>query len=155
MTSEIDKRKQFFGVSHEDLSLAREGWPAIKSQLPEILKQFYAHVRTVPHLAKLIGNNEERLIAAQSKHWEGLFTSGLGQEYLESTRRIGLAHVKIDLDPTWYIGGYSFVQAKLTSFFMKKHRFSPAKAGKILNAVNKLVMIDMDLAISTYHDKMI
>ncbi|WP_139251075.1 protoglobin domain-containing protein [Roseibium suaedae] len=155
MAGEIDARKQFFGVSQEELAIAKGGWQAVKDQLPSILKEFYAHVRTVPHLAALIGNQEERLIAAQSHHWDGLFTSGLGQEYLESARRIGLAHVRIDLDPTWYIGGYSFVQTRLTRFFMKKYRFSPSKAVSVLNAMNKLIMIDMDLAISTYHDKMI
>ncbi|MBD8890457.1 globin-coupled sensor protein [Roseibium litorale] len=155
MTSEIEARKHFFGVSQEDLATAKSGWQAVKEQLPGILKDFYAHVRTVPHLAALIGNQEERLIAAQSRHWDGLFTSGLGQEYLESAKRIGLAHVRIDLDPTWYIGGYSFVQTRLASYFLKKYRFSPAKAENVLRSMNKLIMIDMDLAISTYHDKMI
>ena len=154
-TEELSARLAFFQMTEEDIRLGKAAWPLIEKNLPDILQGFYGHVKTVPGLAALVGDQEPRLIAAQSAHWKNLFTSGLSDSYVASARRIGLAHVKIDLDPTWYIGGYSYVMSRLTPAVMAKFRFSPSKASSMLNAVSKFVMLDMDLAISTYHDKMI
>ncbi|WP_417670828.1 protoglobin domain-containing protein [Roseibium sp.] len=151
----IEARRAFYQVTDAELQQAKALWPVIDAHLPEILSDFYAHVKTVPHLAQLVGSEDKRLIMAQKAHWENLFTSGLSEGYFESAKRIGLAHVKIDLDPTWYIGGYNFVIGRITEIMMRKHRFSVKKGIQALNVVTKLIMLDMDLAISTYHDNMI
>lgn len=151
----MDARTSFLRLSQEDREAAKAAWPFIKANLPSILDAFYTHVKTVPHLKKLVGDNQSRLIEAQSRHWESLFTSSLDADYAERARRIGHAHVKIGLDPNWYIGGYTFTLTRLSELVLKKYRFSPGKASNILGAVTKLIMLDMDMAISTYHDEMI
>ncbi len=151
----MSDRLTFFRFSDEDRALARSLWPQIAQELPGILKGFYAHVRTVPHLAGLLGDQENRLVAAQSSHWQGLFTDGATEAYRERAVRIGLAHVKIGLEPSWYIGGYAYVLEQLTGLLMKRRFLSASKRTKALNVVTKLVMLDMDLAISTYHEKMV
>lgn len=151
----IHERVRFLKLSSEDYEIARSVWPFVKSNLKPVLEAFYAHVETVPHLAGLVGKDHSRLMAAQERHWENLFTSGVSAEYMESAQRIGLAHVRIGLDPTWYIGGYSFFLSNLISLFQRKYRFSSGKSAKVLQSVTRLIMLDMDVAISTYHDKMI
>ncbi|WP_417677383.1 protoglobin domain-containing protein [Roseibium sp.] len=151
----ILNRVRFFKLSSEDYDTARSVWPFVKSNLKPVLEAFYAHVETVPHLAGLVGQDQSRLMAAQERHWENLFTSGVSADYVESAQRIGLAHVRIGLDPTWYIGGYSFFLSRLISLFQQKYRFSSGKSAKVLQSVTRLIMLDMDVAISTYHDRMI
>lgn len=151
----MDARTSFLRLSQEDREAAKAAWPFIKANLPGILDEFYAHIKTIPHLKKLVGDSESRLIEAQSRHWESLFTSSLDTDYAERARRIGHAHVKIGLDPNWYIGGYTFTLTRLSELVLKKYRFSPGKASHTLGAVTKLIMLDMDMAISTYHDEMI
>jgi len=148
-------RLTFFQYAEEDHVLARSLWPEIKGILPGILQDFYAHVKTVPHLAALVGDQQSRLVVAQLEHWEGLFAVGPDEAYLARAERIGLAHVRIGLDPSWYIGGYSFALTQLSSVLLKKRFQSSAKRGRALAVLNKLIMLDMDLAISTYHDKMV
>jgi methyl-accepting chemotaxis protein len=151
----LSDRLKFFRFSQEDRDLARSLWPAIRDALPAVLEDFYAHVKTVPHLADLVGNEQDRLIAAQSAHWEVLFAEGPSQDYLEKAERIGLAHVRIGLDPSWYIGGYSFALTALTGVLQHKRFLTAGKRSRALNVVTKLVMLDMDVAISTYHKKMV
>ncbi|GAA0773664.1 globin-coupled sensor protein [Roseibium denhamense] len=151
----LSDRLRFFRFTDEDRSLAKSIWPDIKAALPGILDGFYAHVKTVPHLADMVGNQQQRLVAAQMAHWEVLFHQGPGEEYLKKAVRIGLAHVRIGLDPSWYIGGYSFAQTELTDVIMAKRFLSGSKKQKALSVVTKLVMLDMDIAVSTYHETMV
>ncbi|MEM9630934.1 MAG: globin-coupled sensor protein [Pseudomonadota bacterium] len=151
----LNERLKFLRLSEDDRAMARSLWPAIEKELPEILKAFYAHVDTVPHLAALVGEQQSRLVKAQLAHWKTLFFEGTSRNYLERSERIGLAHVRIGLDPSWYIGGYSFALTHLTHVLMKKRFMSKGKRTDAINVVTKLVMLDMDLAISTYHEKMV
>jgi len=146
---------KFHRFSEEDRALTRGLWPAVKAELPRILEGFYAHVTTIPHLAALVGDQQSRLVAAQMSHWEGMFFDGPDDVYMERAERIGLTHVRIGLDPSWYIGGYSYALTQLTGVLMKKHFMTPAKRAKAINAVTKLIMLDMDIAVSTYHEKMV
>ncbi len=151
----LSDRLTFFRYSEEDRTLARSLWPAIKLELPTLLKGFYAHVKTVPHLKALVGDEEGRLVAAQISHWECLFTEGVSEAYRERAVRIGLAHVRIGLEPSWYIGGYSFVLQHLTELLLRRRFVSAGKQAKALNTVTRLLTLDMDLAISTYHENMV
>jgi hypothetical protein len=58
-------RLAFFRFTEEDRTLARSIWPTLSSHLPRIMDGFYDHVKTVPHLATMIGDQEARLISAQ------------------------------------------------------------------------------------------
>lgn len=151
----LTDRLAFFRFEADDRALAQAVWPAIKAELPQIMEGFYAHVKTVPHLAKLVGQQEQRLITAQLSHWERMFSEGPSREYFERSVRIGLAHVRIGLDPSWYIGGYSYALTQISAVLLKKRFMSASKRAKALAVVTKLVMLDMDIAISTYHDKMV
>ena len=151
----LKDRLAFFQYTDDDRALAKSVWPAIQAELPRIMDGFYAHVKTVPHLADMVGNQEQRLIAAQLSHWEMLFSEGPSNNYLDRSVRIGLAHVRIGLDPSWYIGGYSFAMTQISEILIKKRLMSASKRAKAMAVVTKLVMLDMDIAISTYHEKMV
>lgn len=153
--SPLAARRAFLKIDIDDLEAAKSVWPLIEQKLPEILEGFYAHVRTVPHLKELVEGREQELITAQAAHWKTLFTSGLSETYVEQARRIGLAHVRINLDPTWYVGAYSYVINRLMEVVAGKNRFSGRKMAQVMNVITKFIMLDMDMAISTYHDKML
>ncbi|WP_422022336.1 protoglobin domain-containing protein [Roseibium sp.] len=148
-------RLAFFRFTEEDRTLARSIWPTLSSHLPRIMDGFYDHVKTVPHLSTMIGDQEARLIAAQLSHWERMFNEGPTEAYLERSIRIGLAHVRIGLNPSWYIGGYSYALTQISEVLLTKRMMTAAKRSKVMAVITKLVMLDMDIAISTYHEKMV
>ncbi|MEP4766288.1 MAG: globin-coupled sensor protein [Roseibium sp.] len=151
----LKRRLAFFRYTENDRNLARSLWPTINAELPQILNSFYAHVRTVPHLAKMVGDHEARLVSAQTAHWKMLFSEGPTEEFLERSVRVGHAHVKIGLDPSWYIGGYSFMLGRITEVLMKRRFLSSSKRTDAISVVSKLILLDMDIAVSTYHEKLV
>ncbi|WP_239504772.1 protoglobin domain-containing protein, partial [Stenotrophomonas maltophilia] len=68
----------------------------------------------------------------------------------ESIDRIGRAHHRIGLEPRWYIGGYQFMLSELALLVLKNNRFAPQRAARLIESLNKVVLFDLDLAISTY-----
>ena len=73
-------------------------------------------------------------------------------------RRIGLAHHRIGLTPQWYVSGYAFVLGELLSAVAVKQGEFVSTAGMrrdlgdALSAVSRAVMLDMEVAMSTYWD---
>ncbi len=74
------------------------------------------------------------------------------QDYRDSARRIGLTHLRIGLEPHWYIAGYNEVAAQITDIIGASHRFSGKRTARLMKAVTTAVMVDLDLAISVYGD---
>jgi methyl-accepting chemotaxis protein len=74
---------------------------------------------------------------------------------MDGVRRIGLMHNKIGLEPRWYVGGYNFVLSQLASIAVRAFRWKAAHLAKVLAAVNCVIMLDMDIAISVYQEAML
>ena len=148
-------RLRFHQIDDQSRQLLREFWPAVEEVLPKILEGFYGHVVGEPKLAKLIGDQTPRLKSAQGTHWKRLFSGAFDEAYFQSIRTIGLVHNKIGLEPRWYIGGYSFVLRQLMQLAARQNRWSQEKTGRLCAAITQAVLLDMDIAISTYQDAML
>lgn len=148
----LDERLEFLGIDGEVCRDLQSVWKDIAPELPKILERFYGHMHRQPQLSTLIGTQQSRLVAAQMQHWGRLFSGSFDESYVEGIRRIGLVHNKIGLEPRWYIGGYSFIVSELIGVLSKKHRFKGAALARKLTVVNRVVMLDMDFAISVYQE---
>ena len=73
---------------------------------------------------------------------------------MRSIRTIGMVHNKIGLEPRWYIAGYNLILSRIAELAARKLRFRADRLSRLLHAVISAVMLDMDLAISTYQDAM-
>ncbi|MFE1601798.1 protoglobin domain-containing protein [Methylobacterium sp. ID0610] len=152
-SDEISGRLAFMEIDTATVATLRRLWPVIAPALPGILARFYDTMRRTPRLAAMIGPQQPRLVAAQSAHWEELFSGRFDAEYLASIRRIGRVHHRIGLEPRWYIGGYTLVLNALVGVVTERagllgRRTLPAQ----IAAINKAVMLDMDLALTVYVD---
>ncbi|WP_343052423.1 globin-coupled sensor protein [Pseudochelatococcus contaminans] len=147
----ISERLAFAKITEQTKADLRSVWPVIKGHLPGILSRFYDHLVTYPHLRQMIGPLRERLSAAQLKHWQRIFFGAFDDEYCERALKIGEAHYRIGLEPRWYIGGYQLVLNELHAVISDNARWNRKVAVARAEAVTKALMLDLDLALSTYH----
>ena len=152
MSQPVDLRTRldFIRFSDSDRQNLAKAYEFIRPALPAILDGFYEHLQRQPALAAKIGVQAARLKAAQATHWDELFSGRFDASYAESVRRIGETHVRIDLDVSWYVGGYSFVMEEIEKLIAGKVRFNVKAALAMMGAVRKAVLLDMDMAISVY-----
>lgn len=154
MTVDIE-RLNFLQLTSEDRQLLVELRPHLEAALPEIIEAFYAHVTSYPELAKKFDKPGllDHAKQAQSRHWlDGIFSGKFDSDYMESATRIGKTHERIGLEPRWYLGGYCLVLNRLCRLIVEAFPDDRPKIGRLREAVNKAVFLDMDLAISVYFD---
>ncbi|WP_343563491.1 globin-coupled sensor protein [Kiloniella sp. b19] len=151
---DVNRRVQFTRITDEDRAALVALHPLIASALDQVLDLFYEHVLSEPTLKAffedpaVLKHARER----QKIHWlDRVFSGKFDQDYVKSIRAIGMAHARIGLNPRWYIGGYCFVSNRLMNLILE-HYPDPAESGRFVEAVNKAVFLDMDLAISVYID---
>ncbi|MFD2252175.1 methyl-accepting chemotaxis protein [Pseudochelatococcus lubricantis] len=162
---DISDRISFLGIDDEVKATLQELRPIIEGALPEILDAFYAHLLARPDVAQLFGPTPEAAQSAagharrgQIVHWQRLFSGRFDADYVSSVQRVGLIHSRIGLEPSRYIGGYMILLDHLntliarTSVSLLRPAAARQRAGRMADAVNRVVMLDMDIAISTYLD---
>ncbi len=151
----MERRLRFAQITEAAKSDIRFAWKVIEPEVPALLSAFYNHLRTEPEMASMIGDRQPSLESAQTKHWTRLFSASFDQEYVQSVDRIGRAHARIGLEPSWYIAGYQFVMSGLSERVVAKSYLQPKRLRRVLRAMNQAIMMDLDLAISTYGDILI
>ncbi|MBT3925733.1 MAG: globin-coupled sensor protein [Rhodospirillaceae bacterium] len=154
--SDVAKRLEFLQIDGETRAELPKIFEIVKPELPELLDKFYDHLATIPALAAMIGEHSDvsTLKAAQTTHWQALFSGAFDEEYIARVTRIGRAHNRIGLEPRWYMAGYSFVLTHLTAILSRHFGRKSQRLQAATNAVTKALFFDMDFAISVYFDAM-
>lgn len=128
-------------------------WPRLAPHMDAILTGFYAHVRAVPELNALFhGKDLTAIQNAQLKHWQLTFTQGFNEGYTARTTRIGLAHQRVGLQPSWFIGAYQYLQTELTHHLLSQFTLSPASRSADIATLTKLIYIDLDTILTIYEE---
>ena len=149
---DLESRLRYAGVDAATGRRLRGFWRVARLALPGILNAFYDHVETEPQLARMTKGHRDRLKGAQSTHWERLFSGNFDQSYVEGVYRVGLAHHKIGMEPRWYIAGYQFVLNRLLRVAVFTWFWNPYLLWRTIQALNKAILLDMDLAIFAYQN---
>ena len=157
-----DRRLNYLCLRDVDRRVLRAHRSAILKFVPKILDAFYNHTLNEPELCVLFKNDAAVKAAkeAQTRHWNVLFSGDFDESYRKSVKAIGLAHYRIGLEPRWYVAGYTFVLSELNAAVAKhwggilRAPSSEQTAIDVQQAITKAVMLDMELAISTYWDSM-
>jgi methyl-accepting chemotaxis protein len=127
-------------------------WAIVEPRLPGIMRAFYAHLLRFPASASRVSGQTERLAEAQVKHWRQLFVGGFDEAYARSATAIGHAHVRVGVEPGWFLGAYGIILAALVEVLGTANRFSGVRLGRLVSAVTKATMLDMQIAVSVYHE---
>ncbi len=168
-------------IQLDDAARARLGRlrPLIDKHLPVALDRFYAHLSKVPAVTRFFDGKAQmkRAEGKQLGHWTAIASGELDADYFDSSTRVGLRHAKIGLEPRWHIGGYSLIVETLVTGIIGDYMaaaLAPTKGAfgrmvprdptevmkdvEVLSAslvsVLKAVMLDIDIGVSAYFEKL-
>lgn len=158
-------RLAFMGLEADEgeaLSAIRK---SVEGSIDQALDRFYDKLAEAPAAASLFTDPSTRMRARQRQHdhWMSLASGHLDAEYFARSRKIGQVHARIGLEPRWYMGGYSVILEALLEGvlggmaqeggpFYKSTRHLRAKQGKALGRLIKAIILDMEIAVSTYFE---
>lgn len=126
--------------------------PLVERHIDKILEGFYEMLRAWPKLSQMFSRPGaiEHAKLEQKKHWVRLFGAKFDSDYVKSAHRIASTHVRIGLEPQWYIGAYGFVLNHLVRVITQEFRRKPDQIATAICAINKVVLLDIDIVVEGY-----
>ncbi len=141
---------KFVDLATTDSITAAEVWEIIEPDLAVMLTEFYKKIQEEIETPALTHEQVKRLIPAQIEHWRKLFKFDFSTDYENSVRRVGIAHHRIDLKPQLYVAGYTLIQNYMLEKIYAHYADTPEKVFSLSLVLNKLISVDMGLALSVY-----
>ncbi|QGZ36700.1 methyl-accepting chemotaxis protein [Stappia indica] len=145
----------FVGADSFGTAQAKAVWQKLKPAMPEILDGFYASIAKHPTLAPKLGakgEKVERLKNAQTDHWDYIFNHEPDLEFEARAVKIGEAHVRINLEPKWYLASYGRLLVEAIPALASRHRLQPTKLAEALQVLVSRTFLDMIVSYDAYEN---
>jgi len=146
------ERLAYFDLRPADCELLRDLAPLARRSVDDIVAGFYEHLLGFPELAALLHAEPgwlERLKAAQRAYFLDLTEGRLDEHYFEGRLRVGDAHQRVGLRPSWYLGAFA-LYLRLALRALVAHEGEGQRLLPAIEALIKVVFLDMSLAMGTY-----
>ena len=146
------KRLAYFDLRPEDCETLRGLAPFAERTVDDIVAGFYEHLLKFPELAALLHETPgrlERLKALQRAYFLDITDGRFDERYFETRLRVGDAHQRVGLRPPWYLGAFA-LYLRLALRALVAETGDGAALLPALEALIKVVFLDMSLAMSTY-----
>ncbi|MGC8555120.1 MAG: HD domain-containing phosphohydrolase [Candidatus Acidulodesulfobacterium sp.] len=127
----------------------------------KIASDFYDYLLNIEETAKIINSRPdllEQLKLTQSHYIKQLFGLTYDENYFINRVVVGFAHYVYKISPSVYIGSYGYYNTIITDAVIKCCRekgIDSEESISILNSVQKILSIDITLAIESYYQKSI
>ena len=151
-TTRLEEQLGFFQLGPDDDRVLHGQHEFAQRTVDEIVAAFYDHLLSFPPLADLLRAEPDRIARLQPlqrAHFMSLFEGSVDEGYFESRLRVGDAHQRIGLDPSWYIGAFA-LYLRLALRVLARESGDGARILPVFEALVKRVFLDMSLAMSTY-----
>lgn len=152
-TELIEDRLRFIEIDETDIVELQQARQYVEPEIDRMLERFYEHILSYPEFRALFEDEESirRARTAQKKHWlEELFGGQFKSSYFNKTDKIGRAHARVGLAPSWYIGSYSKMLNQFIGCICDGAQAEGRGAGETIQAVCKAVLLDVDLVTHCY-----
>lgn len=151
-SKEIQLQLDAIQLRERDLQLLRALKEPMHERIDEIVKAFYSSVTAVPALSKMIKDNSttEHLSKMLAVHLGGMFNGVIDEAYLDNRIKVAGAHVRIGLEPKWYIAAFENLHTTMLDILFdlelerQEEREMIVALSKILNFEKQLVLEAFD-----------
>ena len=148
-----EQQLRFLEVDRSTFESLEQIKRSLETDFDSLMDRFYARILQVPELKLLFQDKETAARArdAQKRYWQRyFFASKFDQGQLEQAEQIAQAHLRIGLAPSWYMGGYCIMLNEFVKVACECHKNDVDKLSSAVQALNKLVFLDMNTVIDMY-----
>ncbi|CAN5256347.1 hypothetical protein BH11PSE11_BH11PSE11_15620 [soil metagenome] len=150
--AEVAKRFAFLDISDQDAALVRQAREGLQASTPVLVEHLQKHLYQFADLRSVLEKTGtiEHAATAQKAYFDRLCGGEYGPEYVRERLRIGVANQRIGLELKWYLGAYRKYVSELLPVLTQQFAHQPEKILATLNALLKLIFLDMSLTLDTY-----
>lgn len=155
-SSDILNQLKTLHLTEKDLKTIKAVKPLIENHIGSILDGFYAPVLNMPHLNNIIVNHStiERLKKTLHDHLLDLFNGYINSTIVEKWTRIALAHIRIGLEPKWYLCAYGILQCTILDIIHQEVEDAHEKQ-QISISISKLLNFEQQIVLELYDSESI
>jgi signal transduction histidine kinase len=150
---ELHKRKRYLEITSEDEQRLRAVHEYVVPHLDEMVDRFYDYLLAHEETSRLLmasSGRLEKLREIQKQYFLDLTCGRYDVAYLEDRVKVGLAHQRIGLSPEWYLGAFNKYREIAADVLELALGRDPAHCRRVLHSLNKVISLDMSLAIDAY-----
>ncbi|MFJ7976668.1 protoglobin domain-containing protein [Peribacillus sp. NPDC096379] len=138
-------------LTKKDLCIARSFQPLVKENLEEIVGNFYLNLEKQPGLMRIIQDNSsvERLKKTLFRHIYEMFSGQINDEYIKQRNIIAHVHVRIGLQPKWYMCAFQDLQKSLIDLVTPMAE-TIEEYREIVLVITKLLSLEQQIVLEAY-----
>ncbi len=142
------------GIDQEVRNILRELRPTVASHIDEIITAAYSQIlRHEEVKAAYRSANLDDAKRSQIDHWvDGVFSGTFSDEYFHKSAEMGKGRQKSGLSIHWYMVFWTVVCNKIIEKSIPIYRKKPEKLLKVISAINKVVIFDLEIFTAVYID---
>jgi signal transduction histidine kinase len=142
----------FFELSAGDRENLARLSPILERHADGLVAAFYRHLLSFEPTRALLADPEvkNRLLVKQREYLLSLSNPGLDETYFAERLAIGRTHVRVGLEPRWYLGAYALYMRLLVPAILEHWSRDVAVAEQVIQSLIKLLALDADLAMEAY-----
>lgn len=154
-SQEIARRKDFLEFGETDIAVLKTLQPVSERYADEVIDELYRHFMAFKETKVFFEDPKvlERVKTLQKVYFLRLTQGDYGPEYIKNRLTVGAVHERIGLDPKWYLGAYRRYLHSVKLRLFKAFEKEPKKALDAFLALNKLVFLDIGIALDIYFGK--
>lgn len=149
---EVARRKQFLEFRDEDIELLKGLRDLARKYADPVIEEFYRHILSFDETKAFFRDPKvlARVKQQQKDYFVRLTEGDYGTAYVANRLKIGAVHERVNLDPKWYLGMYSFYLRLVARRLQEAFASEPSRAMTAFLSLMKLVFLDIGLAVDTY-----
>lgn len=149
---DLDESIRLLRIDSEQLVLIKEVRSVVEHDSEEIIRNFYAHVTTLPGLKAIIEqfSSVEKLKITMKKYLLSLFPDKIDEEFMQWRVTIGEVHNRINLPPFYYLSANQILCDEIIPRIFKHYRKKTDQAIRASLAVQRILSFDQQVVMASY-----
>jgi signal transduction histidine kinase len=151
----LEQRLSYLNLRPADLESLRSLRGPLEKHADAFVGAFYRHLLSFEPTRDLLRDPivKDRLLASQRAYLLTLAGPVVDDTFVAERRRVGEVHERVGLEPRYYLGAYALYFSLLTPIVFEAFDQDAQRGADVLIALQKLLMLDAQLAIETYIDR--
>lgn len=149
--SNLIKQMKMISLTEEEIRFAKAVRKVVEKNIDLIVSTFYQTVLDVEQLRKIIETNStvERLKRTLQGHLLEMFSGRIDSKFLLKRTRVAEVHVRLGVEPKWYIGAFQNLQDVLIDVVCEQLP-DVRDQRKAVATITKLLTFEQQLVLEAY-----
>ena len=148
---DVSQQIHMIHLTTTDLCMIRSLQSIIEEHLEDVVTNFYKNLANRAELTVIINRKSsvDRLKTTLTKHIYEMFSGKIDQDYIKQRTIIAHVHVRIGLEPTWYMCAFQDLLLSVNTI-ITPHMQTIKEYSDVMAAITKIFNLEQQIVLEAY-----